>query len=947
MKRLLALVFVAGLLPLGLEAQEFTGSVVGAVTDSSGSVLPGTSVTIAGVTLQGDRLTITDDRGVYRVTNLPPGTYTVTYSIEGFAKLIREGIIVGVGRTVTLNVELQLATLSDAITVTGESPVVDIQNANLGVNFDQKLLDTIPIGSRNIGGVLTAIPGIQVTGFDVGGSLMGTNTGFRSYGLSGQFNVRVDGVSTQELAGNLNLYFDYGALSEMQVSAAGNSAESNVPGASVNMTVKTGGNDLHGTFYQDYEGTGFQNDNVTEALKDRGIGIGDKFDSYRDTNLNAGGPLKKDKLWWFYSYRNQYIGQTTEMKKPDGTPGALFTTRLRNNTLKVNYQLNKDNSLFFTGQTGRKTANRGGRGTNATYYTIESTGLQDSIVWLNKGQYNRILGNRATIEAAANGESYDAPYFARVDQTPVRDLVTLTVRGSYTGDSPGLTTGGVFRDASRKWQWYGAFNFFTSSHSLKTSYGVIWVDRTSVSWGNQGSPGVSPGHVVLYYSNGVPDRFQTQNTPRNYQSSMWQNYYFVQDRWQATKRLVLNLGLRWDNYDSAYPAQGNDGVGPFAQKISFPARTVAVFNNWVPRISAIYDLFGNTKTALKFNYGRYAEDPDITLVNSVNPNSVIITNRYAWDGTLPITPELVSRSRLLETVGQLTPVTIDPSLTNSYTDQWLIGVEHTLGRDFGVAGNWVRTLRYNTRDTVNLAQPTSGYAPVSAIDPGPDGLVGSSDDHPFTVFERLVPAGSNLYLTNFDNGEYYDTFEVSATKRFGNGNQIITGWDRTARHLGDSISTDPNQRLYNGSNRVTTKQWTYKLTANYSLPWTSTLSGSYSVQKGEPYSRTVQFTSALLLNHPGALAQGNTTVTVEPSSHYYRPDVHLTNVRYEKAFKRGTRKLSTLIELYNIFNSNVVIGSNSVTGRTTDRNGKSVPSFDRVTQILNPRIFRVGARIDF
>ena len=252
------------------------------------------------------------------------------------------------------------------------------------------------------------------------------------------------------------------------------------------------------------------------------------------------------------------------MLKADGTPGALFELLLRNNTLKVNYQINPNNSVFFTGQTGRKRANRGGRGPTAVYYNLDSTGLQNSIVWLNKGQWNRIIGNKMTLEAAANGESYDAPYFANVEETPDRDLVTNIVRGSYTGDSPGLTTGGVFRDASRKWQWYGAASFFTSSHNIKTSYGSD-LGRSQERHVGQSRFSGQTGHVVLYYSNGVPDRFQTQNTPRDYQSSMWQNYFFVQDRWQVTNRLVLNLGLRWDNYDSHYPAQGNTGVGPYAR----------------------------------------------------------------------------------------------------------------------------------------------------------------------------------------------------------------------------------------------------------------------------------------------------------------------------------------------------------------------------------------------
>ena len=146
------------------------------------------------------------------------------------------------------------------------------------------------------------MPGIQVTAYDVGGSNMGTNTGFRTYGLSGQWNVRVDGVTTQDTASNLNLYFDYGALSEMQVSAAVNSAESNVPGAAINMTVKSGSNQLHSGFLYDWEGKSLQSDNMNADLQVKGIGITDQFSKYHDLNLNGGGPISKDKLWWFYSY---------------------------------------------------------------------------------------------------------------------------------------------------------------------------------------------------------------------------------------------------------------------------------------------------------------------------------------------------------------------------------------------------------------------------------------------------------------------------------------------------------------------------------------------------------------------------------------------------------------------------------------------------------------------
>src|SRR5262245_21065496 len=603
MKRRFLLSVLVALLPMRLWAQEFTGNIVGVVSDSTGGVMPGVTVIVSGPTIQGTRSTLTESNGAYRLTLLPPGTYTVEYQLSGFATLKREGILVGVGRTSTINISLQVASLSETTTVTGETPVVDLQSTTRGVHYDEKLLTTLPIGSRNLGSVLTTMPGIQVTAYDVGGSNMGTNTGFRTYGLSGQWNVRVDGVTTQDTASNLNLYFDYGALAEMQVSASINSAESNVPGAVVNMTVKSGSNQLHSGFLYDWEGKSLQSNNNTPSLSVNGIGVTDQFANYHDLNLNGGGPITRDKLWWFYSYRDQGIGLSTQMADESGNPGAIFELSLKNHTLKMNYQLSQSNSLFFTGMTSRKRANRGGRGPNAVFYNLASTGVQCTLTYIQKGQWNHMFGSRAIFEASEGAENYDAPYTQNknfVPTTPIRDLGAIpTVRGTYTGDSPGLTTGGLFRDSSRKWEYRGALSYFTATHNIKTSYGVIWLDRRSIHHGPLDSPD-QPQGVVLYTTTGAPTQFQTQNTPFNFQSSMWQNYFFVQDKWQATKKLVANLGLRWDRYLSMYPAQGNDGIGAFATAFHVPARDITpIFNNWVPRLGGIYALFGNTKAALK------------------------------------------------------------------------------------------------------------------------------------------------------------------------------------------------------------------------------------------------------------------------------------------------------------------------------------------------------------
>ena len=181
--------------------------------------------------------------------------------------------------------------------------------------------------------------------------------------------------------------------------------------------------------------------------------------------------------------------------------------------------------------------------------------------------------------------------------------------------------------------------------------------------------------------------------------------------------------------------------------------------------------------------------------------------------------------------------------------------------------------------------------------------------------------------------------------------RFIIGWSRTDRHLGDNPSLDPNQRQFNGPDRPVTNNWTFKLLGTYTLPCDFSLSGSYTLQNGEAESRTVAFAPALLVNHPAALAQGTTSVVVEPSGAYYRPDIALTNIRLEKKF-RGLgmgqgHTVSALVEVYNIQNANTIIGINTQTGTTVDNTGQTVPTFGRYTQAISPRVARLGVRYTF
>ena len=365
------------LLACPLAAQEFSGNVNGRVSDTSGAVLPGVEITLSSPAIQGNRATISVGNGNYLFRLLPPGTYSVVYELPGFRTVVREEVIVEVGMTVTLNIDLQVAALASSITVIGETPVVDIQNADLGVTFNRRLLDAVP-NARDIWVILASTPGILTTRFDVGGSTMGTQTSYITYGLASQNNINVDGINTTFRRTGAG-YFDYGAFAEINVSTAGNNAEVAAPGVFLNAVIKTGGNDFRGQVYADWEDDSFQGENLIEELQDRGVLVGDKFVRYNDFNGNAGGPVIRDKLWWFVSVRDQYSALQTQVLQNDGTPGGTFTTRLQNYTLKLNHQISPDHSVIFTSAATRKFQPfLGGSGPNAKNRTPGAGGISSS-----------------------------------------------------------------------------------------------------------------------------------------------------------------------------------------------------------------------------------------------------------------------------------------------------------------------------------------------------------------------------------------------------------------------------------------------------------------------------------------------------------------------------------------------------------------------------------------
>ena len=343
-------------------AQEFRGRINGTVTDNTGAVLPGVTVTASSPALIQPQVQVTGADGGFRFLALPPGVYSIDFELTGFNAVKRQDVRVIINQTLTVDMQMQVATLQETVTVTGASPIVDTSTNAMGTNFTKELLTEIP-NARDVWAAMSQAPGIQMTSFDVGGSNTGTQSGYRSYGVDDQNQTRVEGIDTTESTNANAGYFDFGSFEEFQVGGAGADASAFAGGAVLSISVKSGGDSFHGNWYSDFVGESQLSDNVPDYLKtantpnedglfsraglcfDRSgetICRGNAVKKQYDLNGDIGGPIVKQKAWFFASWRlnDKYdyitgMGDTTQRSKL----GNKYT-------FKGTFQVGKNNQII-------------------------------------------------------------------------------------------------------------------------------------------------------------------------------------------------------------------------------------------------------------------------------------------------------------------------------------------------------------------------------------------------------------------------------------------------------------------------------------------------------------------------------------------------------------------------------------------------------------------------
>ncbi len=945
-------------------AQSQTSNMTGRVADASGGALPGVSVTVTSPNMiGGGRTAVTDEQGLYRFTLLPGGVYVVKFELAGFTTLNIEDVDVNAGATMTINGRLELATLQETVTVTSTTPTIDLEAANVAVNWDQQKLDDIPY-ARSLTGLVALIPGLYATSYDVGGSSFGTGSGpaARSFGRAGGNVVSYDGMIWDQT------YGDFGTYEEAQITTAAKGADSMNPGLTMNLVVKSGSNTLRGLGSANYQSGDFQSKNITPELLARGYAPGvNKFTKFQDYYGELGGPILRDRLWFYASHRDASSGNFI--------PGFIrladrrqveFYTKLQDPTGKITYQMTQNNKIEGMFQVGRKwqpyrTASR--------FVPLESTQNQDSFSLIGPSfKWLSILNPRSTFDASLQRGGYwwpDVPWTTDVRTT---DITTTAARGAFleTDRTP------------RRWQYGATFSYFADffgrNHELKTGY-LGW--RNMQETENLGYPNqqqyryrsVSGDANCSEASNydGCfvrPDSVLVYDYPNTTGSGEWYNSLFVNDKITLTRQFTVNIGVRFDRYSSFLPEQGNPGIGPFAVQNIFPYRgedNYPVYSTLVPRVSAVYDVTGEGRIALRASYGRYVGGSSGASANpgpgadDVNPNAIVTRTYSNWDGRIPYVPV---PANLVSVTGGSTQRSIDLSLNGPYVDEYTAGLDVGLSRTMTIQFNYVKKFDGNGNKRLTLALPYEAWTGVTTgVDAGRDNVVGTADDRALTVYSvpRTYPTFGQTIERFLQQGagegrNKYDAFGVTFNKQQSNNWSFLTSFDASHRDLRAIAPRNPNEALYgpgdfdtavagsltggtgNTGNpyRHREPEWHYsvRLSGTYQLPWGLMYGSSFTAQSGDYFGRDVIVRNA---------NNENVLIRVETQAGRY-PWVKLWDNRISKRLKTwGSQSVEGMIDLFNSLNVNTVTAQ-------TNRNGST---YLQPTTIIAPRVFRLGVRYRF
>jgi len=918
-------------------AQVQTGSITGNVTDTSGAVLPGVTVTLTGERLIGGAATqITDATGLYRFDRLPPGAYTVKFELQGFKGATYDDIRVSAAFVATVNAKLEIGSVSESITVTGESPTVDTKSNLQQTVMNQEILEGVPTG-RDPWSLAKLIPGVQVGTYDVGGTQSMQQSSLTAHGSNdADKSFNIDGATVNWPGGgggSTMLYYDQGMFEEVNYMTSAIPAEVMAGGLSINMVTKTAGNPWRGNVRYSFSNDDLQSENHLDIQKRIPTFLGNPTLKTYDLNVTGGGAIAKDRLWVNGTIRKWIVNKLTNARNLDGSQ-ALDDNDLKNYSGKATLSLSPNQKIMASYLWNNKI--RGHRRdsndlipdiaavlqTNPASTTqIKYTGIRRRLVYESgysfmDGQTNygyepgtppdairKVDFTLGTADVASNREEHQPNSRMQFD-----NIVSYT----HSGFGEHLLKGGV--------QW--ARLFYESNYTVQ-------------------------GHHYVEYSSNVPNRVRLFNTPTDQKNLAHVLGFFVQDAWSVGSRLTVNIGIRFDNYKGIIPDESAPG-GPFVEARSVPRTEVMDQSIAVWRTGVVYDLLGDGRTALKANYSRYGSQTGIDRVTNVNPLSNG-SKTCPWtdpNGDGRFQTSEINFAQCTAFSGGVNTFYPQAGVDWPYSDEVTAGVERQVMPDMRVGAMFYYRTNTSQLGIRNAAVPPGAYTAFTVTSPnGPGGTPANPKPTTVTTYNvaaSLVSAANRIR----SNDPYLDTdykgVEFTAAKRFSKNWQMVAGLtvgknNGGFTNGGGTDLNDPNVTLYPTGIIGNDSKVAFRLSGSYRLPADLTVAGSLVSNTGYPYQSNVEVTRILAATAGVSLARSSQTVALSPRGDERLPNVTMADVRVSRRFRFGSRSLSPQVDFFNIGNAPTVVSLQNTVGST----------YLDPREIVAPRIIRVGFSLDF
>ena len=991
MSRLTRLTAVAtGAVLVATAAQAQT--IAGTVRDTSGAVMPGVTVEAASPALiERMRTVVSDGSGQYKIVSLTPGVYTVTFTLPGFTTVKREGIELMGDFTASVNVELKVGSLEETITVAGATPLVDVQSLTKQSVFTREVLDALP-AAHSIEGAGVMTPGVTGSGLvgnngrDVGGTsglqqpslvFRGTNFSITRWDGFHLSNLTVNGAG-----GGTSFYVNSASAQEIVYSSGADSADMQFPGLYVDLVPKEGGNRFNGYLFADLTHLPWSASNLTPALQERGITSVARVYHISDFNPGLGGPIRKNKLWFYAAYRYQAVDTSVVDSYYDANPAPYLYTpdpgrpahdngKIPNESIRVTWQATSSDKIqgWFTNQNKYRpvygvtaSVTPDAAGSQRTRY-----GQPMTLKW-TRTETNKLLFEGGIARARVYFDNgYQSTVTTSYDRAIIEATPIYAITDQANGKSFGAAIGGYSAVIADQRVGRFAATYVTGSHAIKGGVEAVTGKTPAPSW--------YTGDLTMTFTSGVPQSVTLRIPNDRVDGYSPDLQLYLQDRW-AVNRATITGGLRYD-YFVGYVGDSTLPSSRWNPAQSFTGFEVQHWKDFSPRVGIAYDVFGTGKTAIKASFARYVQ-PEATGIAAASDPQLTIgrTDTRTWrdlngDYTIYNPDGSVQFDELGPSTnanfGKVIPstTTTDPATLNGFnarisTVEWQGVVQHQLAPRVAMnAGYYFRYLGNQTATDNTLITPADYDGPFCVAAPSSPDLPGGGG-YPVCGLYDLKPSKFGLVQNRVTRArnfggitDHYMGFDLGVTARFGSRTFALGGLNAQRRvydicnaaTLSGATTNQVDSPEKQFCHQITPYRPDVKVLGSHTFPRDVTVSGTYQLSTGPNITATWNAPGPLVAPSLGRPLAAGATATksvqlIEPGT-LWAGYLNQLDLRLSKGLKVGRYSFRADANLYNVFNNDFVNSVNT-TFSTTAAN-----QFMRPTNVLQGRLFKIGGQFQF